>query len=223
MYDPFGLPFDQLPDEISVFPLPGVLLLPKGRLPLNIFEPRYLNMVLDALKEERLIGMVQAMEMAPDPVPEDASLFKTGCAGRIVSFAETTDGRIMLTLDGICRFNIQSELENRNGYRRVRSDFSQFEQDMAEPPQHVDRDMLKELLERYFQAKQIRVDWDMIDQTEDQMLMANLGMMCPFNAQEKQALLEARDYAHMTEIMMSLMEMAVQESTASGDGSSVKH
>ena len=224
MWDPFGLPFEDLSDEMSVFPLPGVLLLPHGRLPLNIFEPRYLNMVLDSLREERLIGMVQAKEMALDPIPDDAEIFDIGCTGRIVSFAETTDGCINLTLEGICRFNIMESLGTRNGYRRVRADFSAFEQDMSAPVQQIDRPAFRELLERYFGAKKIGVDWDMIDKTEDHLLVANLGMMCPFNGQEKQALLEARDYTQMTQIMMSLMEMAIQEVGGSAnDNSSLKH
>tara|TARA_B100000214_G_scaffold222847_1_gene162158 strand:- start:533 stop:1210 length:678 start_codon:yes stop_codon:yes gene_type:complete len=218
------LSFDRLPDELSVFPLPGVLLLPNGRLPLNIFEPRYLNMVLDSLREDRLIGMVQATELAPDPVPDDAELFKIGCVGKIVSFAETPDGRIQLVLDGICRFGIGGDFGLRNGYRRVSADYSQFQRDMDDPAQQLDRRAFRRLLESYFKAKQISVDWDMVDNLEDNFLIANLGMMCPFNAQEKQALLEARDYVHMTEIMMSLMEMAIQESAVTAnDNSQVRH
>ena len=218
------LSFDRLPDELSVFPLPGVLLLPHGRLPLNIFEPRYLNMVLDSLREDRLIGMVQATELAPDPIPDDAELFKIGCVGKIVSFAETRDGRIQLVLDGLCRFGIGGDFGLRNGYRRVSADYSQFQQDMEDPTQKVDRDVFRSLLERYFKSKQISVDWDMVDRLEDNFLIANLGMMCPFNAQEKQALLEARDRVHMTEIMMSLMEMAIQESVmTANDNSQVRH
>ena len=224
MRNSLRLSFDRLPGELSVFPLPGVLLLPNGRLPLNIFEPRYLNMVLDSLREDRLIGMVQATELAPDPIPDDAELFKIGCVGKIVSFAETPDGRIQLVLDGVCRFGIGSDFGLRNGYRRVSADYSQFQQDMDGPAQQLDRDIFRSLLDRYFKAKQISVDWDMVDNLEDNLLIANLGMMCPFNAQEKQALLEARDHVHMTEIMMSLMEMAIQESAmTANDNSQVRH
>ena len=219
MTEPFGIPFEQLPKELPIFPLPGVLLLPRGRLPLNIFETRYLNMVIDALGEERLIGMVQTLEGAADLIPNDAQLFKTGCAGRIVSFAETMDGRLLITLEGICRFDIVSEFGVRNGYRCIRSNFVPYASDMDNPPKQVDREELNRLLENYFEAKKIRVDWDVIKKMEDWLLISNLGMMCPFNNQEKQALLEARDYAHMTEIMMSLMEMAIR----SDDQSSVRH
>ena len=224
MREHFRLSFDGLPGELSVFPLPGVLLLPNGRLPLNIFEPRYLNMVLDSLREDRLIGMVQATELRPDPIPDDAELFKIGCAGKIVSFAETPDGQIQLVLEGVCRFGIGGDFGLRNGYRRVSADYSQFQQDMDYPAHQIDRDVFRSLLERYFKAKRISVDWNMVDNLEDHFLIANLGMMCPFDAQEKQALLEARDYVHMTEIMMSLMEMAIQGSAVTAnDNSQVRH
>jgi len=188
-------------------------------LPLNIFEPRYLNMVLDSLGENRMIGMVQTLETSVNPMPDDARFFKTGCAGRIVSFAETMDGRIVITLQGICRFNIMSEVGMQNGYRRIHSDFGPYAMDMDGPPQCVDRGTFIRLLKDYFEVEKIRVDWEMIEKTEDRLLMANLGMMCPFNSQEKQALLEARDYSHMVEIITSLMEMAIR----SCDKSSVKH
>ena len=219
MRDLFSIPFKQLPEELNIFPLAGTLLLPRGRLPLNIFEPRYLNMVVDSLSENRMIGMVQTLETSVNPIPDDAYFFKTGCAGRIVSFAETMDGRIVITLEGICRFNIMSEFEMQNGYRRIHSDFKPYAKDMDEPAQCVDRRAFFKLLKDYFEVEHIRVDWKMIEKTEDRMLMANLGMMCPFNSQEKQALLEARDYSHMVEIITSLMEMAI----CSGDKSSVKH
>lgn len=219
MLHDFGIPFKRLPKELPIFPLPGVLLLPGGRLPLNVFETRYLNMVIDALGEERLIGMVQTPEVVADLIPDDAQLFKTGCAGRIVSFAETTDGRLLITLEGICRFDIISESRIHNGYRRIHSNFIPYAMDMDNPPIQVDRQEFDRLVKNYFEAKKIRVDWDLIISMEESLLIANLGMMCPFNNQEKQALLEARDYAHMTEIMISLMEMAIQ----SGDQLSVKH
>ena len=117
MRDLFSTPFKQLPEELNIFPLAGALLLPRGRLPLNIFEPRYLNMVLDSLGENRMIGMVQTLESSANPIADDARFFKTGCAGRIVSFAETMDGHIVMTLEGICRFNIVSEFGMQNGRR----------------------------------------------------------------------------------------------------------
>ena len=123
--------------------------------------------------------MVQATELAPDPIPDDAELFKIGCVGKIVSFAETPDGRIQLVLDGVCRFGIGGDFGLRNGYRRVSADYSQFQQDMDDPAQQLDRDVFRSLLDSYFKAKQISVDWDIVDNLEDNFLIANLGMMCP--------------------------------------------
>ena len=219
MEHPFKIKFDELPGELNIFPLAGALLLPRGRLPLNIFEARYVNMVIDSLREQRLIGMVQTIQNTDDIVPNNAPFFNIGCAGKIVSFSETDDGRIILTLEGVCRFNVTSECEMRNGYRRIRSDFAPYSIDMDEPPECLDRRSFEILLKNYFKIEKIRVDWDLIEKTEAKLLIANLAMMCPFNNQEKQALLEARDFTHMTEIMTSLMEMAIR----SCDASSVKH
>ncbi|MAF49049.1 MAG: LON peptidase substrate-binding domain-containing protein [Rhodospirillales bacterium] len=215
MRDPFGVPFDSLPDAISIFPLPGALLLPRGRLPLNIFEPRYLAMVLDALGHDRMIGMVQTETEHDGPVPEDADLFNIGCAGRIISFNETTDGRLLITLEGICRYRIAGELEGGNGYRRVRPDFSAYRADMEGEAPVLDRDAFLALLHRYFDAKKLKVDWKALEQTEDRLLIATLGMMCPFGLPEKQALLEAADFSAVTEVMQSLMTMAIQEAEPS--------
>ena len=105
--DPFGVSFENLPRDLPVFPLPGAMLLPHGRMPLNIFEPRYLKMIMDSLKQSRLIGMVQPLELLPNPVPEQTKLFHVGCAGRITSFAESDDGRFFITMSGVCRFSIK--------------------------------------------------------------------------------------------------------------------
>ena len=200
-----------MPGAISIFPLPGALLLPGGRLPLNIFEPRYLAMIFDALGDSRLIGMVQTEADHGGLVPEDAPLFGIGCAGRIVAFNETRDGRLMITLEGVCRYRIDAELGDKNGYRRVRPDFSAFRADMDERPAGLDRDGFLEVLRRYFDAKQLKVDWASLEQTEDRLLIANLAMMCPFGLPEKQALLEAPDFAAITSVMEQLMTMAIQE------------
>ena len=208
---PFGIKFDALPDAISIFPLPGALLLPKGRLPLNIFEPRYLAMIFDALGEGRLIGMVQTEAEHGGLVPEDAGLFGIGCAGRIVAFNETPDGRLLITLEGVCRYRIDEELADKNGYRRVRPDFSSFRADMDGGPPELARESFLALLRRYFDAKQLKVDWASLEQTEDRLLIATLAMMCPFGLPEKQALLEAPDFAAITDVMQSLMTMAIQD------------
>jgi len=210
--DPFSVEFDALPDAISIFPLPGALLLPKGRLPLNIFEPRYLAMFLDALGEGRMVGMVQTEAAHGGLVPENASLFGIGCAGRIIAFNETHDNRLLITLEGICRYRIAEELPGRNGYRRVHADFTAFHGDMDEGLPELDRNGFLQLLRRYFDAKQLKVDWEALKETEDRLLIANLAMICPFRLSEKQALLEAPDFAALTDVMESLMTMAIQDS-----------
>lgn len=207
----FCVEFEALPDAISIFPLPGALLLPKGRLPLNIFEPRYLAMFLDALSEGRLVGMVQTEAAHGGLVPKSASLFDIGCAGRIISFNETHDNRLLITLEGICRYRIAEELPGRKGYRRVRADFSAFRGDMDEGLPDLDRNGFLQLLRRYFDAKQLEVDWEALKETEDRLLIANLAMICPFRLSEKQALLEAPDFSALTSVMESLMTMAIQE------------
>ena len=152
---------------------------------LNIFEPRYLNMVLDSLREDRLIGMVQATELAPDPIPDDAELFKIGCVhGKIVSFTETPDGRIQLVLDGVSIWYWERFWPSER-VSACLSGLFQFQQDMDDPAQQLDRDVFRSLLDSYFKAKQIGVDWDIVDSLEDNY-NCNLGMMCPFNSQEKQ-------------------------------------
>ena len=213
--DPFGIAFEDLPEALSIFPLPGVLLLPRGRLPLNIFEPRYLNLFLDALAEQRLVGMVQTTEPQAGLVPDEAKVFETGCAGRIVSFAETGDGRLVLSLEGVCRFKIAGELELRRDYRRVTPDFAPFQPDVTEESFEFDRGGFFDVLRSYLQAKHIDVEWSALEQTEDRQLIANLGIMCPFDIQEKQALLEAPDITEMVKIMTSLMEMAARAANQS--------
>ena len=140
-----------LPAILPVFPLPGVLLLPRGRLPLNIFEPRYLNMVSDALGRERMIGMVQPSATVDHPVPEEAVLYQVGCAGRITAFSETEDGRLLITLTGVVRFRIVEEVGGLHGYRRVRPDYTAYRQDLDEDPSRLeDREALHLLVRRYF-------------------------------------------------------------------------
>lgn len=209
MRDPFAIPFADLPNELIVFPLPGALLLPNGRLPLNIFEPRYLNMVEDALGQQRLIGMIQTRESHEGLVPDGSDLFDVGCAGRIVSFAETGDGRFMLTLEGVCRFRIVREGEGRRGYRRMQVDFRPFKDDLNDSDWQLDREKFLPTLKRYLEARGIGIEWKAIEAAPDHLLIASLGMMCPFDLKEKQALIEAATVGDMAELMRSLMEMAI--------------
>ena len=196
-----------LPHGLPIFPLPGVLLLPRGRLPLNIFEKRYLAMFDDALGGERLIGMIQPSDArANDPSP---ALFSVGCAGRITSFSESGDGRYLVALDGVARFRITEELPLHRGYRRVTPDWSPFGADLAEDTGTVDRHRLIELLQAYFRQQSLSANWDAIGQAPDERLVTSLAMICPFEPPEKQALLEAGCLSDRARLMMSLLEIAI--------------
>jgi Lon protease-like protein len=196
-----------LPHGLPIFPLPGVLLLPRGRLPLNIFEKRYLAMFDDALGGERLIGMIQPSDAhANGPSP---ALFSVGCAGRITSFSETGDGRYLVALDGVARFRITEELPLYRGYRRVTPDWAPFGADLAEDTGTVDRHRLIELLQAYFRQQSLSANWDAIGQAPDERLVTSLAMICPFEPPEKQALLEAGCLSDRARLMMSLLEIAI--------------
>jgi hypothetical protein len=215
----FDPSFEELPASLPVFPLAGALLLPRGRLPLNIFEPRYLAMVEDALKSDRLIGMVQPAEgesTEPGAVP---ALRQTGCAGRIVSFAETDDGRYLVTLAGVCRFVIRAEIEAKHGYRRVEADFAPYRSDLdAVPGGGLDRARLIRALRAYVQRLGLGVDWRALEKSDDEDLVTAVAMGCPFDGSEKQALLEAPDFDERARLMVGLLEMALL-----GDGDTVRH
>ncbi len=211
----FELSFADLPRVIPIFPLTGVLLLPGGMLPLNIFEPRYLNMTQAALASgNRTIGMIQP---DGDDVGDSPSVYDTGCAGRIVSFAETDDDRILITLTGMCRFAVVEELPLKDGYRRAVAEYGRFRDDMnAEARADIDRTRLLEVLKAYLKREKIEANWKAIEDADDAQLVASLAMMCPFRASEKQALLEAPDLAERTRVIVALLEMAL---VAPGDGS----
>lgn len=201
----FGLA--DLPETLPVFPLADALLLPRGRLPLNIFEPRYLAMFDDALKTgRRLIGMIQPADEADPP-----ALRRVGCAGRIVSFSETEDGRYLIVLAGICRFAPQEELDGFTPYRRVRPDWSPWAADLGPhaPDEGFDRAAFLLLLKRYFTAAGLSTDWDSLKEADEEMLINSLAMLCPFSAEEKQALLEAELLGDRRASLTALMEFAV--------------
>jgi Lon protease-like protein len=202
--------FEDLPAELPVFPLSGVLLLPRGRLPLNIFEPRYLAMTKDALAPPRLIGMIQPLDAA-DERDADARppLYGIGCAGRIVAFSETDDGRFLMTLTGVARFEVESEVAMRSGYRRVKAKWDRFKNDLVPDEGPVDRQALFKSLKPYFDSRGLKADWDQVDKTGDERLIAMLSMVCPFEPPEKQALLEAKDLSARAEILKGLLEMAL--------------
>jgi Lon protease-like protein len=216
----FRARFDDLPAEFAVFPLDGVLLLPKGRLPLNLFEPRYLAMAEDSLATGRMFAMIQ-----PDPaLPETShgpALYRTGCLGRLSSFSETDDGRLLITLTGLARFTIASEIDMRRGYRRVIGDFSRFRADMDEPADiQIDREGLLAALRGYFARRSIDPNWDAINRLEDDALVVTLAMVCPFEPIEKQALLEAPGEAERADTLLALLRMGAAETGTPSDGSS---
>lgn len=204
---PAGTGTAALPATIPVFPLPGVLLLPRGRLPLNIFEPRYLAMTEDALGAGRLIGMIQPRR--PDDQAAVPELYGIGCAGRISQFAETDDGRFLITLTGVCRFAVAEELATTRGYRRVVADWERFAADLAGgDAAGIDRERLMDRLRRYFDALGVAADWSAIKATPDERLVTTLAMICPFKPSEKQALLEADSVAARTDMLLALLDMA---------------
>lgn len=206
-------PSIDLPSTLPIFPLTGVLLLPRGRLPLNIFEPRYLNMTADALAGPRLIGMVQPKRAVPDLVPDDEPVYDVGCAGRITAFSETDDGHYQITLTGSVRFRIDAEIETTRGYRRVRPDFAPYRADLEVGTEAIeDREGLLKTLREYFHARRIEADFHAIETSPDEAVITALAMLCPFSPEEKQALMEAPGTTKRAELLRTLMEMAIGES-----------
>jgi uncharacterized protein len=213
----------ELPGILPIFPLTAVLLLPRGRLPLNIFEPRYLAMTRDALGGERLIGMVQPNEPAPVNLMEagpgiddrmNPPVYPVGCAGRITQFSETDDGRYLLTLTGVSRFRIREELPLLSGYRRVVPDWRPFAHDrdtLGDP--EFDRERLIRGLKGFFAGRQISADWEAIEKAPGEHLVISLAMACPFAPSEKQALLEAADPDERARLLTTLVEMAALKPT----------
>jgi Lon protease-like protein len=206
-----------LPNILPIFPLSGVLLLPRGRLPLNIFEPRYLAMTRSALAGDRLIGMVQPSD--PAATGHNPPVYPIGCAGRITSFSETDDGRYLITLTGICRFRIREELPLLDGYRRVVPEWSAFARDLEnESEPSFDRERLIERLRAYFQRQQISADWDAISAVSGERLVTSVAMICPFEPSEKQALLEAPDLGQRARLLTAIVEMAAMHGPSDGGG-----
>jgi Lon protease-like protein len=215
--NPFDPSFEQLPETLPLFPLSGVLLLPGGKLPLNIFEPRYLAMIFDSLAGHRMIGMVQPMQpggFAGDGLPSDdgrPKVHQVGCAGRIVSFNETEDGRLLLALSGVSRFQIARELDPaQGGYRRASVLFSPYRADLdyADEMVSLDRERLMAGLAAFFKGKNLSTDWDAVKQADDLNLVNSLSMVLPFGPVEKQALLEATDTSARAKLLIGFLEMA---------------
>jgi uncharacterized protein len=207
-----------LPQVIPVFPLSGALLLPRGQMPLNIFEPRYLEMVDDALRDgHRLIGMIQ-----PDPAhpgsPAQPTLFKIGCAGRITQLAETGDGRYLMQLTGIARFRVEEELTVKTAYRQCRVSFVPFADDFVarKGEDHVDRKSLLAALAAFLKANKLKTDWQGVESAPNEALVNALAMMSPYGAAEKQALLEAPDLKTRAEMLIAITEIELAKKNTDG-------
>lgn len=197
--------------EIPVFPLPKALLLPRARLPLHIFEPRYLAMVEDALKTpERLIGMIQPMN---GPKGATMELHNIGCAGRITQFSETEDGRYMITLTGVSRFRIGPEVEGFTPYRKFAVSWNGFEGDQAkgDSDPEFDRPKFFKLLDQYFQALELSTDWPTLHEADDELLINSLSMLLDFDLEDKQALLEAPSLVTRRETLVTLLEYNLRQ------------
>ena len=194
------------------------MLLPYGRMPLNIFEPRYLAMVEDALAAGRMFGMIQP-DSRKAPTAQGPALFGVGCLGRITSFTETEDGRIILSLLGVLRFGVVQELEMRNGYRQLQVDFSHYAADLAPVSDTVDlpRKPLLASLRSYFDRQSLTADWGAIGEMDDPTLLTTLCMICPFSPSEKQALLEAETAQERASILQALLEFGMHGGETAGD------
>jgi Lon protease-like protein len=203
-----------LPDVLPVFPLTRALLLPRGELPLNIFEPRYLAMIDDAIASQRIIGMIQPLS-GQDERDAAPALNRIGCAGRITRFLETGDGRYLITLTGITRFHIEEELPTTSAYRRCRVSYDRFLKDL-EPgagEDDVDRSGMIRMLREFAEGSKLEVDWTSIDAAPNEALVNALAMMSPFGPDEKQALLEAVDLKSRAEILVALAELDLAQNS----------
>lgn len=203
-----------LPDVIPVFPLPGALLLPRGQMPLNIFEPRYLAMIDDALAtRHRLIGMIQpdGAHRGPESKP---NLYRIGCVGRITQFAESGDGRYLIQLIGISRFRVEEELSVSMAYRQCRVSYTPFADDFIarKGEEDVDRDAVLHALKDFLEANDLKTDWEGIENAPNEALVNALAMMSPYGSAEKQALLEAPDLKTRAEILVAATEIELAKS-----------
>lgn len=215
-YPPLYRTPEDLPHRLPVFPLAGALLLPHADLPLNIFEPRYLAMVDDALSGGRMIGMIQPLTSETEAdVP---ALTKIGCAGRITSYAETSDGRMLVTLSGICRFEAAEELDAATPYRQVVARYNSFAADLVlgRGAKDVNRPALLKVFRDYLDANNMRADWSEVNATPTEVLVNTLSQLAPYPPHEKQALLEAPDLKARADMLVALTEVALSRMAPAG-------
>lgn len=211
---------NDLPGTLPIFPLAGAMLLPRGVLPLNIFEPRYVSMVDAALRSgDRLIGMIQPQSIGAADAGSNPAIHDIGCAGRITGFNETDDGRILMTLTGICRFKVTQELDAMTPFRQVKADYAPFAIDLEAGSGELDvsRTALLDVVRRYLDANNLQADWDAIEQSSNEALVNSLSMISPFGPQEKQAMLEADSLEQRNQILIALAEMALAQTQTDDD------
>ncbi len=221
---PFACSFGNLPRSLSLFPLDGVLLLPGAELPLNVFEPRYLGMVLDTLGASRMIGVLQPETAQSDPVADQVPLRRVGCAGRVTAFQETQDGRLLITLSGICRFRLGEDHTTPGGYRLGHADYDPYQGDMARSDGGgIDRAAVLGALRGFGEARAMRIDWDSVDGIADEILVNQLAMGLPFAPDDKQALLEARDLSERGALLTALLDMAARQTDGMPPSAGTRH
>jgi uncharacterized protein len=209
----------EMPGVIPVFPLPGALLLPRGQMPLNIFEPRYLAMVDDVLRDgHRLIGMIQP-DAGHGGQVDKPSLYTIGCAGRITQLAESGDGRYLIELTGVARFRIEEELKVATPYRQCRVTYAPFADDFVarKGENAVDRSALLSALTEFLKANDLKADWEGIERAPNEALVNALSMMSPYGTAEKQALLEAPDLKTRAEILIAITEIELAKKNTEGE------
>ncbi|MCG8490981.1 MAG: LON peptidase substrate-binding domain-containing protein [Sneathiellales bacterium] len=203
---------EELPAILPVFPLTGALLLTTGQLPLNVFEPRYVDMVRDAMESHRVIGIIQPRD--PENMVHEPPLYSVGCAGKICEFAETETDIFRITLEGMCRFQVTEEIERVTKYRQVKADYTPFEQDRVPPKERlVDRNALQGVLKHFLEFENEEEDWEALNSLADDNLVNSLSMICPFSPAEKQALLEAKNVLARAELLISLLTMMMQQTS----------
>ena len=221
LIDQYRRPAD-LPPRIPVFPLRGAILLPRSTLPLSVFEPRYLAMLDDVMSGARILGIIQPQvtaEAAPEsPAGKSIGLKRIGCAGRVTSYQELDDGRLLITLTGICRFDTIDEAETTQSYRTLSVSYDRFTHDFADGQgeEHVDRGNLLRVLKSYLEANRLSADWNSISRASNEILINALSVMSPYGPEEKQALLEASDLKTRGEVLVALAEMELASSSGSG-------
>jgi uncharacterized protein len=207
------------PSIVPLFPLPGALLLPRGQMPLNIFEPRYLAMIDDAIKSHRLIGIIQPDEDAAEATRLTPSLYTIGCIGRITQLAETGDGRYLLTLTGVARFRLLEEMRAVTPYRQGSVNYDGFQKDFQARAgeDQVDRINLLKALKEFALANELKIDWKGVNEAPNEALVNALSMMAPFGAREKQALLEAADLKTRADMLIAITEMELARGGSDSD------